>query len=52
MHTPLRPTRERLLRVILSISEKRKTPDFKMEDLDMVLKGLKTNKARDTEGLA
>ena len=52
MHTPLRPTRERLLRLKLSISEKRKTPDFKMEDLDMVLKGLKTNKARDTEGLA
>ena len=52
LHKALKPMRVKLLAMKLSLALKKKTPKLQMEDLDKVLKGLKSNKARDPDGLA
>ena len=51
MNMSHKPIREKLLRIKLNSAAKRTTPDLKMKDLEHVLKGLKSNKARDPDGL-
>ena len=52
MHRQMNIIRKQLLIMKLSSASKKKTPQFEMKDLDMVLRGLKSNKARDPEGIA
>ena len=51
LHKKIVPIRKKLLSLKLKSAIKKKTPPFQMNDLDFVLKGLKTNKARDPEGI-
>ena len=51
MHISHKHIREKLLGIKLNRAAKRNTLDLKMEDLENVLKGLKSNKARDPDGL-
>ena len=44
--------RQKLLNLKLLVAKGRKTDPFQMEDLENVLKGLKTNKARGPDGLS
>ena len=44
--------RNKILKLKLEIASRRKTPPFKMEDLENVLKSLKSKKARGPEGLS
>ena len=44
--------RKQLLQLKMKVASSRKSLPFKMEDLDVVLKGLKSNKARDPEGMS
>ena len=44
--------RKKLLKLKLRIASRRKTPQFQMKDLEMVLRSLKNKKARGPEGLS
>ena len=46
------PLRKKIIQLKLKIAKKRKTPPFKMEDLDLVLKMQQSGKARDPEGMS
>ena len=52
MHLKMNPIRRQLIMLKLRSASRKKTPKFEMKDLDIVLKGLKGNKARDLEGIA
>ena len=51
MHLSHKPIREKLLKIKLNKASKRNTPELEMIDLENVLKELKSNKARDPDGL-
>ena len=52
MHLKMNPIRRQLIMLKLRSASKKKTQKFEMKDLDIVLKGLKGNKARDPKGIA
>ena len=51
LHKQIVPVRKILLELKLKQARKIKTPEFTRADLENVLKGLKSNKARDPEGI-
>ena len=47
----VKEAKEKLCEKILKVAERNKTPDWKMKDLELVLKHLKKQKSRDPLGL-
>ena len=52
LNNEIRPIRNKLLKLKLFIAKQKKTDQFLMTDLEVVLKGLKTKKARGPDGLS
>ena len=48
----IKEAKEKLCEKVLKVAERNKTPDWKMKDLEFVLKHLKKQKSRDPLGLA
>ena len=48
----IKDAKERLCKNILEVSKRNKTPDWKMKELEVVLKNLKKDKSRDPMGFA
>ena len=48
----IKEAKEKLCEKVLKLAERNKTPDWKMKDLELVLKHLKKQKSRDPLGLA
>ena len=52
LNKEITPIRNKLLKLKLFIAKQKKTEQFLMTDLEVVLKGLKTKKARGPDGLS